>query len=300
MEKDILKKATAFFVQEKPRFIDAHKKVWPVRLMCKVLNVSPSGYYDWRSRPESSRQRSNRRLDAQIHVLFGEHKQRYGSPRIADVLKDQGLSCSENRVARRMNQLGLRAIQSTKFKRTTDSNHTKPVAADLLEQDFTASAANQKWVSDITYVWTDEGWLYLAVVMDLYSRAIVGWSMDKRMTQQLVSDALRMALFQRGFPRGTILHSDRGSQYCSAAYQRLIKAAGLRCSMSRRGNCYDNAAMESFFHTLKVELLHRQRYTSRRMAKSETVDYIERYYNRRRKHSAIGHEIPMAFEQKSA
>ena len=282
------------------RFIDMHKKTWPIRLMCKVLEVSAGGYYGWRTRPESARSRSNRELDSQIRVVYSEHKQRYGAPRIADELKDRGLRCSENRVARRMQKLGLQGIQAKKFKRTTDSNHDKPVAPDLVQQDFTAAAANQKWVSDVTYVWTDEGWLYLAVVMDLYSRAIVGWSMDKRMTQQLVMDALTMALFRRGFPKGVIIHSDRGSQYCSKAYQRLIKVMGLRCSMGRRANCYDNAAMESFFHSLKVELIHRERYATRQAAKAATFEYIEVYYNRKRKHSAIGHQIPMMFEQESA
>ena len=195
-----------------------------------------------------------------------------------------------------MQALGLRAIQAKKFKVTTDSNHSRPVAPDLIEQDFHAEASNQKWTSDISYIRTEEGWLYLAVVMDLYSRAIVGWSMNRRMTQKLVCDALNMALFSRGFPKGTIIHSDRGSQYCSKRYQRLIKNNGLRCSMGRRANCYDNAVTESFFHTLKVELVHRERYLTRRMAQSSIFEYIETYYNRQRKHSAIGHRIPMVFE----
>ena len=282
------------------RFIDTHKQTWPIRLMCLVLNVSSSGYYDWRRRPESAQAQSNRVLDSEIRQIYDEHKQRYGCPRITDELKDRGYSCSENRVARRMTQLGLKGIQAKKFKRTTDSKHDKPVAPDLIEQDFTAIAPNQKWVSDLTYVWTDEGWLYLAVVMDLYSRAIIGWSMGKRMTQQLMCDALTMALFRRRFPKGVIIHSDRGSQYCSKAYQRLIKVNGLRCSMGRRGTCYDNAAMESFFHTLKVELVHRERYLTRQSAKGAIFEYIEIYYNRKRKHSAIGYRIPMLFEQKSA
>ena len=282
------------------RFVDTHKKVWPVILMCQVLCVARSGYYDWLKRPESTRAVSNRTLDRQIRRIFADHKQRYGAPRIADELHDQGLRCSKNRVARRMKELGLRGIQAKKFKVTTDSNHTKPVAPDLLGQDFTAGRSNQKWVSDITYLWTDEGWLYLAVVMDLYSRAVVGWAMNRRMTQQLVIDALTMALFRRGFPKGTILHSDRGSQYCSAAYQKLIRDKKLRCSMGRRANCYDNAAMESFFHTLKVEQVHRQRYRTRAAAKTAVFEYVEVYYNRKRKHSAIGHQIPMMFEQRSA
>ncbi len=279
------------------RFIDAHKKAWPVILMCGVLDVSRSGYYHWAARGPSQRVRSNRDLDSRIQKIFSRHKQRYGAPRVTTDLHDEGVRCSENRVARRMRVLGLRAIQAKKFKVTTDSNHSKPVAPDLFEQDFSATAPNEKWVSDITYCWTDEGWLYLAVVMDLYSRAIVGWSMSRRMTQQLVCDALTMALFRRHFPKGTIIHSDRGSQYCSRRYQRLIKNNGLRGSMGRKANCYDNAAMESFFHTLKVELVHRERYATRRMAISRIFEYIETYYNRQRKHSAIGHQIPMQFEK---
>jgi transposase InsO family protein len=279
------------------RFIEAHKKVWPVSLMCQVLKVSRSGYYEWRDRPPSERQRSNEALDREIKTVFDDHRQRYGSPRITDELADRGITCSKNRVARRMQAQGLRAVQAKKFKVTTDSNHDRPVAEDLIEQDFSALKPNEKWVSDITYVWTDEGWLYLAVVMDLYSRAVIGWSMRRRMKQQLVIDALTMALFRRGFPKGTIIHSDRGSQYCSASYQRLIKEKGLRCSMGRRANCYDNAAMESFFHTLKVELLHRHRYANRDAARQAIFEYIESYYNRRRKHSAIGYQIPMLMEE---
>ena len=279
------------------QFVDAHKKVWPINLMCGVLNVSRSGFYHWAGREPSQRAQSNTVVDRRIREIFVHHRQRYGAPRITDALQDEGTVCGENRVARRMRVLGLKAIQAKKFKVTTDSNHCKPVAPDLIEQDFSAEAPNQKWTSDITYVWTDQGWLYLAVVMDLYSRAIVGWSMNRRMTQQLVGDALTMALFRRHFPRGTIIHSDRGSQYCAKRYQRLIKNNGLRCSMGRRANCYDNAVTESFFHTLKVELVHRERYRTRCLAKSSIFEYIETYYNRQRKHSAIGHRIPMVFEQ---
>ncbi len=277
--------------------IDAQKKAWPVSRMCDVLNVSRSGYYDWSARGLSQGAQANHELDQRICEVFARHRQRYGVPRVTDALHDEGTRCSMNRVARRMRVLGLKAIQAKKFKVTTDSTHSKPVAPDLIEQDFHAAAPNQKWVSDISYVWTDEGWLYLAVVMDLYSRAIVGWSMHRRMTQHLVCDALTMALFRRHNPIGTILHSDRGSQYCSTRYQRLLTNHGLRCSMGRRATCYDNAAMESFFHTLKVELVHRERYATRRLATSSIFEYIETYYNRQRKHSAIGHQIPMVFEQ---
>lgn len=280
------------------QFIEKQKKAWPINLMCDVLQVSRSGYYDWTSRGGLSRRvRWNQELDNRIHAIFFEHQQRYGAPRIAKVLHDEGYTCSENRIARRMRALGLQAIQAKKFKVTTDSNHSKPVAPDLIEQDFRATAPNQKWTTDISYVWTDEGWLYLAIVMDLYSRAIVGWSMNRRMTQQLVCDALTMALFRRHFPTATIVHSDRGSQYCSTRYQRLLRNNGLRCSMGRKATCYDNAVTESFFHTLKVELVHRERYVTRRRAQSSIFEYIETYYNRRRRHSAIGHQIPMIFEQ---
>ncbi|GBE29282.1 integrase core domain protein [bacterium BMS3Bbin04] len=279
------------------RFIDAQKKTWPVSLMCGVLRVSRSGYYDWTGRSPSQRAQSNRNLDQRIREIFTHHRQRYGVPRVTDAVHDEGIRCSTNRVARRMQALGLKAIQAKTFKVTTDSTHSKPVAPDLIEQDFSAAAPNQKWVSDISDVWTDEGWLYLAVVMDLYSRAIVGWSMHRRMTQHLVCDALTMAGVRRHCPNDTILHSDRGSQYCSTRYQRLILNHGLRCSMGRRANCYDNAAMESFFHTLNVELVHRERYATRRRAQSSIFASIETYYNQQRKHSAIGHRIPMQFEQ---
>jgi len=279
------------------QFIDEQKKAWPITLMCDVLGVSRSGYYDWTAGDLSQHDRSNRVLDRRIGEIFAEHRQRYGAPRIAAALHDEGIECSENRIARRMCVLGLKAIQAKKFKVTTDSTHSKPVAPDLLEQDFSAVAPNQKWTSDMTYVWTDEGWLYLAVVMDLYSRAIVGWSMNRRMTQQLVCDALTMALFRRRFPKGTIIHSDRGSQYCAQRYQRLIRSNGLCGSMGRRATCYDNAVTESFFHTLKVELIHREQYVTRRRAQASIFEYIETYYNRQRKHSAIGHRVPMIFEQ---
>ena len=279
------------------RFIEKQKKAWPVTLMCGVLNVSRSGYYDWAARGQSQQVSSNHKLDRRIREIFAEHRQRYGAPRITKTLQHEGFRGSENRIARRMRALGLKAIQAKKFKATTDSKHSKPVAPDLLEQDFRAEAPNQKWTSDITYVWTNEGWLYLAVVMDLYSRAIVGWSMNRRMTQQLVCDALNLALFRRQFPKNIILHSDRGSQYCSKRYQRLLANNQLRCSMGRRATCYDNAVTESFFHTLKVELIHRVPYSTRHMAKVSIFEYIETYYNRQRRHSAIGHQIPVVFEQ---
>lgn len=280
------------------QFIDQQKKAYPVTLMCTVLEVSKTGYYDWRQRTPGPRALSNQHLDRTIQAVYTHHKARYGAPRITDELNDEGIPCSKNRVARRLQVLELKACQARKFKVTTDSEHDKLIAPDLLCQDFTAMRPNQKWVSDITYVWTREGWLYLAVVMDLNSRAIVGWSMSRRMTQHLVCDALTMALFRRGFPKGGIIHSDRGSQYCSKRYQRLLTSHGLLCSMGRKGCCYDNAAMESFFHSLKVELVHRESYPTRAVAKQSVFEYIEIYYNRQRRHSAIGNQIPMVYELK--
>jgi len=281
------------------QFIDTQKKAWPITLVCTVLDVSRTGFYDWVRRKPSARACANEALDGHIREIYRRHKGRYGSPRITDDLRDLEVPCSENRVARRMQHMDLKAVQARKFKVTTDSNHNMPVAADLIRQDFTASAANQKWVSDITYIWTRQGWLYLAAVMDLYSRAIISWSMNARMTQQLVCDALTMALFRRSFPRSVIAHSDRGSQYCSKRYQRLMAVHGLRCSMGRKATCYDNAVMESFFHSLKVELVHRERYVSRQHARSSIFEYIEMYYNLQRKHSAIGNQIPMQFEMRN-
>ncbi|MEX2353590.1 MAG: IS3 family transposase, partial [Gammaproteobacteria bacterium] len=262
------------------------------------LDVSTQGYYAWRGREPSQQALLNAALDEAIARIYWQHKGRYGAPRIWEELQAQGIDCSENRVARRLQALGLKAIQATKFKVTTDSEHAGLVAPDLVQQDFTASGPNQKWVSDITYVWTGEGWLYLAVVMDLYSRAIIGWSLQSRMTQQLVCDALTMALFRRGFPKGVIVHSDRGSQYGSKRYQKLLRNNKLLCSMGRTGCCYDNAAMESFFHSLKVELIHRESYNTRDSARQAIFEYIEVYYNRQRRHSAIGYQIPMVFEDK--
>jgi putative transposase len=239
--------------------IEKQKKAWPITLMCGVLNVSRSGYDDWTGRGLSEHGRLNNERDRRIGAIFVAHRQRYGAPRIVAALNDEGLMYSENRIARRRRTLGLKAIQAKKFNVTIDSNHSQPVAPDRLEQDFSAAAPNQKWTSDLTSVWTDEGWLYLAVVMDLSSRAIVEWAMNRRMTQHLVGSALTMALFRRGFPKNTIIHSDRGSQYGSRPYQRLIKTNRLRGSMGRRATGYDNAVTESFFHTLKVELVHRER-----------------------------------------
>jgi len=276
--------------------IRRHEENHAVALMCRVLDVSRSSYYDWRNRPPSARALANERLTDDIRRIHAEHKSRVGAPRVTRHLREEGQRVGKNRVAGLMRSEGLRAKAARKYKATTNSSHTLPVAPNLLEQDFTAQAPNQKWVSDITYIATDEGWLYLAVVLDLYSRLVVGWAMSERMTAKLVCDALQMALWRRKRPRGVIVHSDRGSQYCSGDYQRLLQQNGLVCSMSKKGDCYDNAAMESWNHSLKVEAIHGERFVTRQAAKDQVFEYIEVYYNRKRLHSRLGFLSPEAFE----
>lgn len=268
--------------------------------MCRVLRVSRSGYYAWRRAPESPRAAENRRLDAAIRQLFDDHRGRYGAPRITLDLQAEGWPVSRRRVARRMRAMGLRARAARRFKATTQSRHTLPVAPNRLEQDFTAAGPNQKWVADITYLWTGEGWLYLAVVLDLFSRAVVGWSMGERITQDLVMAALTMAVFRRRPAPGLLVHSDRGSQYAARDYQALLAQQGFLCSMSKKGDCYDNAAMESFFHTLKVEQVHGARYPTREAAKADVFEYIETYYNPKRRHSTLNYPSPWDFENRMA
>jgi transposase InsO family protein len=269
---------------------------YPVRLLCDSLEVPKSIYYEWLSVPMNKRQRQTQALDDMIKLIFYEHKCRYGSTRITIELKARGIPCTRHRVSERMKLLNLIAKARHRFKATTDSNHAKPFAKNVLEQDFNASHPNQKWLTDITYVPTQEGWLYLCVFIDLYSRSIIGWSMNERLKSNLVEDALKMALFRRSFPTGIIVHSDRGVQYCSNGYQQLLNVNGLICSMSATGCCYDNAAMESFFHTLKVELVHDENYETREKAKTSIVEYIECYYNRQRRHSAINYRTPAELE----
>lgn len=276
--------------------IRKHEACHRVALMCRVLGVSRSGYYGWRDRPPSDRAQADVRLAADVRRVFDEHKGRAGAPRIAKQLRTEGRRVGKNRIARVMQGEGLRANAARKYKATTNSNHKLPVAPNLLEQDFTASAPNRKWVSDITYVATDEGWLYVAVVLDLYSRLVVGWSMSERMTTKLVADALTMAIWRRKMPTGVIVHSDRGSQYCAHVYQRLLQNNQMICSMSKKGDCYDNAAMESWNHSLKVEAIHGERFTTREMAREQVFEYIEVYYNRKRLHSTLGYLSPESFE----
>lgn len=276
--------------------IKAHEGKFATRLMCRVLEVSPSGYYDWRRRSPSARARARAALDEQVKEAFLAEKCRAGAPRLTRRLKARGHGAGRNQIAESLRRQGLRARGARKFKATTNSNHRLPVAPNLLQQDFSAERPNEKWVSDITYIATDEGWLYVAVVLDLYSRLVVGWAMSDRMSATLTCDALRMALFRRHRPRGVIVHSDRGSQYCSREYRQLLEHSGLICSMSARGDCYDNAAMESWNHSLKVEAVHGERFVTRAQAKSQLFEYIEIYYNRHRLHSSLGYLSPAEFE----
>lgn len=279
--------------------IQSHIKSYPIRMMCRVLKVSSSGYYEWAARPISNRERDNAALTEKLTALFKQHKGRAGSIRLTYALKAQGESVGRHRVARLMRANGLRAKAAKKFKATTNSDHNLPVSPNLLQQNFSASKPDEKYVTDITYIWTEEGWLYLATVMDLYSRMLVGWCLSDRMTAPLVVNALKMALWRRKMPRGVIVHSDRGGQYCSAVYQDLLSKHGLLCSMSKRGDCYDNAAMESWNHSFKVEAIHGERFKSRQDAKAHIFDYIEVYYNRQRLHSRLGYMTPELFEAQS-
>ena len=280
----------------KYRFLDEHRRQWPVRLMCQVLQVSPGGYYTWRERPTSAQQQRRETLAVEIETIHQEVKQRYGSPRIHAELRARGLGCCVNTVAKLMRQHGIAAKTKRKFRCTTDSNHDRPVADSILDRQFERTA-NQAWLADITYIPTREGWLYLAAVEDLCSRQIVGWSMSKRMTSRLVVDALEMAVSRRLPGEGLMAHSDRGSQYGSDHYQRLLEQHGITCSMSRRGDCWDNAPMESFFASLKKELVHHENYQTRAEARASVFEYIEVFYNRVRRHSALGYLSPVEYEQ---
>ena len=283
------------------RFIAAHQEDWPVRLMCRVLGVSPSGYYAWRCRPESARAAANRRLLADVQRLHARHRGRSGSPRMHAALRAEGRGVSRGRVERLMRQHGIRAAASRRFRpMTTDSRHGLPVAPNLLEQRFVAPAPNQVWLADITYVPTNEGWLYLAAILDLATRKVVGWAMRDHLRTELAAAALVMATQRQRPGPGLIHHSDRGSQYASGEYRKLLAKAGMRASMGRTGNCYDNAPMESFFHTLKVELVHQRQWATREEARRDLFAYVEGYYNRQRMHSALGYLSPEQAELRMA
>jgi transposase InsO family protein len=279
------------------RFIAENAGAWPVAWMCAALEVSESGYYAWANRPPSQVEQRQGDLVAAIAVIHAEVKGRYGSPRMTAELNARGHPCSENTVAKLMKAHGIRAKTVRRFVRTTDSRHTLPVAANVLDRDFDPPGPNAAWSADITYIPAADGWLYLAVVEDLFSRRIVGWSMDATMTSRLVVDALDMAIRRRLPAAGLVAHSDRGSQYASAHYQGLLGRHGITCSMSRVAQCWDNAPVESFFATLKRELAHDERYTTREQAQASIFEYIEAFYNRVRRHSSLGYLSPAEFER---
>jgi putative transposase len=264
--------------------------------MCQVLNVSRSGYYSWINRKPSQRQITNEQLKLKIAEIYWQNSGRYGSPRIYRKLKKDGYHFNIKRIERLMKVMGLKAIQKRKFKRTSNSDHNLPLKKNLLNRNFIVTNPNKVWVSDITYIPTQEGWLYLAVVIDLYSRKVIGWSMNKRMTKELVIKALNMAIQNRKPKKGLIHHSDRGSQYASREFQQTLWKHGIRSSMSRKGNCWDNAVAESFFSTLKTELIFHNRYQNRKQAKRDIFEYIEIYYNRIRMHSTLDYKSPQEYE----
>jgi len=282
------------------RVIQEHDRRYPIRLMCRALAVSPAGYYAWRGRPESGRAAANRTLRVTIRVLHQDSRQTYGSPSIWRALRKQGHRVGEHRVARLMRHDGLRAKTVKKWRATTYSSHGLPVAANTLARQFRVPQPNRVWAGDITYVWTLEGWLYLAVLLDLYSRAVIGWAMGPRLTGDLPEQALRMALTTRQPPAGLLHHSDRGSQYAAGSYQQLLTTHGITASMSRTGNCWDNACVESFFGTLKRELVYHRHYATRAEAKQDIFEYIEVFYNRTRRHSTLGYDSPAEYEARAA
>lgn len=281
-------------------FMRDHREAFPVSMMCQTLEVGSSGFYAWLKRPESPRTLENRRLLMKIKVIHQRSRKTYGSPRIHAELNQSGYVCSRHRVSRLMRQHGIVSKHKRKFRVTTNSAHSYPVAENLLQRRFNVSRAGQCWVSDITYISTREGWLYLAVVLDLFHRKVIGWAMDRWITRQLVIDSLKMAIKGGNRKPGLIHHSDRGVQYASNEFQALLKTHGIQCSMSRKGNCWDNAVAESFFHTLKVELIHGKIYNTRQEAKAAIFDYIEVFYNRQRRHSYLDYLSPVDFEKKYA
>lgn len=281
------------------RFIEEHRDQWPVRLLCDALGVSTAGYYAWCARPTSVRQQRRDTLLVEIRAIHAEFKARYGSPRVHAELAARGHGCCVNTMARVMQQNDIAAQTARKFRCTTDSNHDLPVADNLLDRQFDPESPNEAWVADITYIPTREGWLYLAAVEDLYSRRLVGWSMADRLKSRLVVDALALAVERRLPGEGLLAHSNRGSQYASDHYQRLLSRHGITCSMSRRADCWDNAPMESFFASLKKELVHDADFASRAEARGAIVEYIEVFYNSQRRHSSLGYVSPAEYERKN-
>ena len=265
--------------------------------LCRILGVSRSGFYAWGKRGLCQRAREDARIKSRVIAIHRASRETYGSPRIYEELKLEGFRVSRKRIARLMQEMGITARLPRRFRKTTDSNHHLPVAQNVLARNFEVDGPNQVWVADISYVWTWEGWLYLAVILDLFSRRAVGWSMANHLRAELVLEALHMALGQR-LPQGDLLHhSDRGSQYASSAYRKVLQTHGITCSMSRKGDCWDNAVMESFFGTLKTELIHRYPWPSRRETRSAIHEYLAVFYNSQRRHSYLGYLSPVEFEK---
>ena len=281
-------------------FIAKHRAVWPAGWMCRALGVSRGGFYAWLTRPRSERSRSNEELAGKVRTSFLASDRTYGARRVWHDMTEDGIFCGLHRIERLMRLQALRARpRRRRLPPDLGERQTDAVAPNRLDRSFEAAAPNRKWIADFTYIWTAEGWLYVAAVVDLFSRRVVGWSMSATMTAQFVTDALVMAIWRRGKPRALLHHSDRGSQYTSEQFQRLMADQGISCSMSRSGNVWDNAAMESFFSSLKTERTARKTYRTRDHAKADVFDYIERFYNPRRRHSTIGYMSPMEFEAKA-
>ncbi len=277
-------------------FINKYSSEFAVKKMCRVLEVSRSGYYGWRKQTESKRHNENEKVLMDIKESHKESKGVYGSPRITEDLREKGYRCGKNRIARIMRENGIVAKTKRKYKATTNAKHNLPVAPNLLNQSFTASGPNKVWVSDITYIPTIEGWLYLVVIIDVFSRQVVGWGMSARLTADFVISALYQAVGRRGPSPECIFHSDRGVQYACKDFRDVLEQYSFHQSMSRSGNCYDNALAEIFFHTLKTEHVYFNRYTTRAEARQSIFEYIEMFYNRQRRHSALGYQSPVSFE----
>jgi transposase InsO family protein len=279
-------------------FIAAEKAVYPVGVLCDVLEVSRSGYYAWSKRPEPAGAKSDAQLKAQIAAVHEKSRSTYGSPRVHAALRGKGVRVGKKRVERLMREDGIKARQKRRFRRTTDSNHTHPIAPNVLDRNFTVTAPNKVWVTDVTYIATDEGWMYLAAILDLFSRRVVGWATSATNDRALALDALEKALQARRPAAGLLHHSDRGSPYASGDYRQALRQSGLVASMSRSGDCWDNAVAESFFATLKTELVDHERYPTRAAAVASIGDYVERFYNPARLHSHLGYKSPIEFELK--
>jgi len=280
-------------------FIKENRKQYSLNLLCEVLKVSPSGYHKWLKKKVSKREIENQRILEIIWFYHNKSKRTYGLPRIYAAMRKQGLMINKKRISRLMRANNIKAKTKRRFKVTTVQSSKAAASENILNQNFSSSSANQIWTGDITYLWTKEGWLHLAVVMDIYSRKIVGWSIERSLSTELVIRALMMAVVHRNPQRGIIFHSDRGSQYTSSSFRNILKNYGVVQSMSSTGNCYDNAITESFFHTLKTELIYWEKYQTRDEAKRSIFEYIEINYNRRRLHSSLGYLSPVEFEEKN-